>query len=133
MIKKLTTPEELSGFLNHSLDGLTRLLERGDFSYAPTPGEVSEMYIKASDPVYAFVTDKCKLGPDYWISTDDLYRAFLEYCAEENIAKPTKESFGRAIKGGRLSVGIHSSRRRVNGEQTTGLAGITLRSNEKEE
>jgi len=34
LLKKISTPEELSGLLNYALDGLDRILKQKDFSYS---------------------------------------------------------------------------------------------------
>lgn len=57
IIQKLTTPSELSGLLNHSLDGLDRLLEKKDFSYSKSTKEVKDLWIRKSDSFTAFCYD----------------------------------------------------------------------------
>lgn len=125
ILDKLTTKEELSGFLNIALQGLKRLLPRMEYSYKPTPDEVAERYQRSSDSVFAFVEDKCKSGPDFWVSKSDLYDAFVTYCDEQKLSRLGKEAFGRRLKN-TTSVHVKASQRRIKGEQTWGWDGVGL-------
>jgi len=58
LLKKLTTPDEISGFFNWALEGLERLLKNGKFSNAKSIEETRKQYIRSSDPVKAFIMDE---------------------------------------------------------------------------
>lgn len=93
LLEKLTTPGELSGFLNLALAGLRRLLKQGDFSNAKTIEETREEYKRKASPVYAFVSDCCEVDSTAWVSKDDLYASFLEYCRVKKIPALSRETF----------------------------------------
>lgn len=80
LLGKLTTPEELSGFLNFAIEGLQRLLKEGKFSNDVTIEQVREEYIRKSDSVAAFVMDGILLAPDEHIEKTALYTAYADYC-----------------------------------------------------
>ncbi len=130
LILKLTKKEELSGLLNTALGGLERLLNLQGYSHELSAEEIAEWYQRASDPIYVFVEDVCEANPDAWISKDDLYDAFAEYCDRQNIPRIGKESFGRALKNAR-NVHATSQRRGTRGAQTYGWKGIELKEREE--
>ena len=126
ILQKLATESELSGLFNVALQGLKRLLSQQGYSYRPSPDEIATRYLKAADPIYAFVEDKCEASSLAWISKDQLYDAFLSYCDEQNIPRIGKESFGRAIKNA-TNVHVANQRRRIEGEEVYGWRGIQLK------
>jgi putative DNA primase/helicase len=132
LFQKLTKKEELSGLLNIALDGLKRLLNKHEYSYELSPDEIAEWHQKASDPIYAFVEDICEVNPEAWISKDELYDVFIEYCDKQNIPRIGIENFGRALKNAK-NVHVVFKRRGPRGAQKTGWLGIQLRERGKEE
>lgn len=98
LLRKLTTEEELSGMLNLAVKGIHRLSRNGDFSYGESAEEVRERYIRATNPVYAFVQDRCTVESAAWISKEQLYEAFLVFCKAAGIPSMEKKAFGRALK-----------------------------------
>ena len=132
LLQKLTKKEELSGLLNVALDGLKRLLNKHEYSYELSPDEIAEWHQKASDPIYAFVEDICEANSDAWISKDELYDVFIEYCGKQNIPRIGIESFGRALKNAK-NVHVTFKRRGPRGAQTTGWLGIQVKEREKDE
>ncbi len=125
ILDKLTHPNELSGFLNLALQGLRRLHDKGDFSYAPSVDEVSETYLRAADPIYAFITERCEVDTDGWISKDDLYGVYKSFSLEQKIPTLGRESFGRALKNTTFADTIKSDRKRLSGDLIYGWKGIT--------
>lgn len=98
LIIKLTTERELSGLLNMALQGLKRLRKDGDFSYKATIDQVRDRYILLSDPVRAFVEEKCYFDPQASIKKEKLYQSYIGFCKQKKIAGMTKKGFGHAIK-----------------------------------
>ncbi|GAI96216.1 unnamed protein product, partial [marine sediment metagenome] len=96
------------------------------------PDEIAEWHQKASDPIYAFVEDICEANSEAWISKDELYDVFIEYCDKQNIPRIGIESFGRALKNAK-NVHVVFKRRGPRGVQKTGWLGIQLREKEKSE
>lgn len=98
LLAELTTPKELSGFLNLALDGLASILKNGRFTHEQTIAEIRETYLKASEPVTAFVYDACELDPAAEITKAGLYAAYAEFCRSRNYAIENEIKFGRSLK-----------------------------------
>jgi len=125
ILDKLINKSELSGLLNIALQGLKRLLSRHRYSYESSPNEIAERYRKSADVTFAFVEDICERDPDGWISKDDLYETFTNYCRNHNLSPLGKEAFGRALKNA-SNVHVKSRQRRIEGTVTWGWEGIQL-------
>jgi len=126
ILDKITTSEELSGFLNYALEGLKRLTENKKFTYNKTIEEVTETYQIISDPVHAFVFDMCDIGADNTISKDELYDAYVSYARSNKLPIMKPNSFTRAIKN---QSGLHANIvRPINskGERYYAWQGLSL-------
>lgn len=98
ILTKLTTEQEVSGFLNVAIYALKRLLKSGEVTGALVPKEMEEMYERASNPVYVFLNDLCTVGPDQKIPKQDLYLGFCNYCKERKIAPFSEKKFVQQLK-----------------------------------
>lgn len=130
LLQKLTQKDELSGLLNIALEGVRRLFNSQGYSYELSPDEIAEWHQKASDSIYAFVEDVCEANSEAWISKDDLYDAFLEYCDKQNIPRIGKETFGRDLKNAR-NAHVVFQRKGPRGKQIYGWEGIQLKREEE--
>jgi len=90
LINELTTKKALSYFLNLALEGLERVLKRGGFV---EDKEIREKYKRKSNPVYAFEEEHLEESPDNWISKQDLYNYFIQYCRKNNIPALSQKAF----------------------------------------
>ena len=126
ILQELTTPEELSGLLNYALEGLKRLLTNNKFSYNKSVDEVTEYYMQAADPVYAFaVSSECDIRGDVVVLKDAFYDAFKEYCKKNKMPILAPNSFARSLVN---QVGFHvrATRIKVKEERMPAWQGITL-------
>jgi len=82
---KLTTPEELSGLLNMVLDGLKRIIEKGDFSKTETTEETRMAYIRKSDSFKSFLIEKTVLNYDSEIAKTELKKEYGIYCRDNKL------------------------------------------------
>lgn len=98
LLQKLTTPDELSGLLNLAIEGLKRLREEGDFTYAPSWKKTMEKYAHLSDPVGIFVEEDCILDSAKEIKKPVLFKAYVDFCNRKKMAAGTKQAFGRKFK-----------------------------------
>jgi putative DNA primase/helicase len=102
IIKKITTPEEMSGFLNEALLGLERLLNNKQFSYTKSTAEVKDFWIRKSDSFTAFCFDCLEEDSDGYISKKELRKSFNNYCkkykvkgaSDKNIKVVLEDLFG---------------------------------------
>jgi len=97
VLEKISTPDELSGFLNWALDGLKRLLKNGRFSHSKTTKEMREQYIMSSNPVLAFVEKCVEPDSEAWIEKDELYLAFCNFCKDVGLPIKAKNVFAREL------------------------------------
>lgn len=130
IIKKLTTDDELSGLLNYALAGLQRLLKNQKFSYSKTAEETQDEYLKASDPVYAFITDKCEIDVNAEIAVETLYDAYKIYSEENGMPILRPMSFGRLVLN-QIQYHIKRNRLQTNGVRSYIYQGIKLNEDTK--
>lgn len=96
--EKLHTKEELSGYLNLVLEGLTRLRANNwKFSYSKTLEDVTRMYKRLSDHVYAFLEDCYEYSPDGTVTKQELFKHYGRYAKEHNLNPISMKKFGSAI------------------------------------
>jgi putative DNA primase/helicase len=126
LLGKLTTEGELSGLLNIALDGLDRLFKNQGYSYGKSVEETTEIYMRVSDPVYAFLQDLCDGTPNKWVSKDDLYRLFCLYCEGNAIPLLKPNSFARSLQN-QAHFKVTSTRPEVNKERITAWQGISVK------
>jgi len=125
LLSKLTTETELSGLLNLALDGLQRLLFNSRFSYGKTVDQTQSYYLKASDPVYAFVEDCCEFDPEAVTSKDELFDAFRCYCQVSKTPVMNRDSFHRTLKNS-PHCRVASTRPTVDGERVPSWRGVRI-------
>jgi len=112
IIEKITTKEEMSGFLNKAIDGLQRCINNKMFSYTIGTEEVKNTWIRRADSFSAFCMDM--LEGDYAsnITKRVLRNSYKQYCnlhkvsgASDKAIKATlQEMFG--VSEDRISVGL---------------------------
>jgi putative DNA primase/helicase len=98
LLDKLTTPQELSGLLNASLDALQTLRERKSFSVSASMTATRRQYLVSSNPVSVFIEERCEKDSKASITKEDLYQAFVAFCNEVGA-----EPIGKKAFGGRLN------------------------------
>jgi len=127
ILKKLTTPEQLSGLLNKALEGLKRLLERGHFSYQYTVEQVRELYIKHSDPIRIFWENFVEEGdPDSYILKDELYQAYRKFCDAFSYPRKASNIFYRRLNE-EFGLKTYIGRKRIGGEKKGVVFGHVLK------
>lgn len=80
IIRKITTPDELSGLLNKSLDALNIILGNKNFSYSKGTTEIKDLWVRKSDSFTAFCLDMIEEDFRARINKNDLRRQFSIYC-----------------------------------------------------
>lgn len=98
LLEKLTTAEEMSGFLNLALSGLKRLLNSREFSYNKTSEENKDRYKRKANIIYGFVKDWCEIEPEGQISKGDIYNVYIEYCKVKKQAAVEIFKFGKELQ-----------------------------------
>lgn len=98
LLEELTAPEEISGFLNMSLQALKRLLERGTFAYEQTIEETERDYRHSMSSVSAFIDDCLEPDPTMFELTEHLYDAYIQYCKDNKQRIESETSFVVLLK-----------------------------------
>lgn len=97
IIQKITTDEELSGFLNLAIDGLKKVLKDG-FTYAQTEEEVKNIYLHLSDSVRSFFVDCLEVDEESQEDKGLLYQHYFDYCNRFNLSPSGQTKFWRVLK-----------------------------------
>jgi len=80
MKKILTTPEQISGLLNWSLDGLNRLWDNNNFSSNQTSKDNRKKWKRQASSFNAFIEDCCKIDFESFTSNEELKKSYQNYC-----------------------------------------------------
>lgn len=80
LIDDITTPEELSGLLNHAVKGLKRLTLNGRFSENAATTLALDNYQLENDSVRDFLNDYCEEAGANKIAKSALYKKYEEFC-----------------------------------------------------
>ena len=104
IIDKLSCPEELSGLLNRSLDGLQRLRKNKDFSNSQGIREIKDMWIRKSDSFFAYCLDHIEEADEVKIQKIVLRKAYMQYCKEHKV-KPLSDKAMRETLFDNFAIG----------------------------
>jgi putative DNA primase/helicase len=99
LLDKLTTEEEMSGFVNIMLDRLKAMLERGRFSYDVGVAEIEKQYLLHSDNVAVFEETCCRDCAGVELPTDKgiVYGFYLAWCKSNNLIPSKVKVFTRRL------------------------------------
>ena len=117
----ITTPEELSGLLNHALAGLYQLQEEQEFNETATIKEALAEYQRQNDPVKAFLDECCICDTDRQCERKLLFNAFDKFCNENGYKSMSNRDFYKKIR--RLTEVYEKA---INGHDY--FAGVSLES-----
>ena len=129
LLKELTTPEELSGFLNWALEGLQRLKQNNwKFSNSKSVAQVREEYIRKSSPIQAFLMDCGTVNTDGREPKKLVFQAFCDYCRAHKLPVVTSDTFWKRLPE---FIKFETSYETINGKRVHCLKGWTLRAREE--
>jgi len=91
---------ELPGILNWAIQGWVNLRARGRFVQPASARASVEKIEEMASPISAFVKERCVMGKDAIVDSDDLYSEWVKWCqAEGRREAGTKIVFGRDLMG----------------------------------
>jgi len=124
LLDNLITEKNLSAMLNYGITGLRRLLKNKDFSYPTSVDERRDIYLKKSNPLFAFVEEECEIGNQDWcMIVADIYKAVNDYCDRNSLNRiPSVHALTKGLNN--MGIGIIKTRRRIDGERTDVWIGI---------
>lgn len=97
LLSKISTSQELSGFLNFAIEGLKRLLDKQDFSNTQSIDKIRETYVRLSDSVGAFVMDCVEISPDGYQEKKKIFTAYADYCREKKYPIVSENTFYKEL------------------------------------
>lgn len=95
ILKKLISEDEMSGLLNWALEGLRRLLDKGDFTYSRTTEEIKKDWIRRSDSIEFFLNEYVKEDDpnDYrYVVKKDFRYWYNKFCKKHKL-KPVSDKW----------------------------------------
>lgn len=93
-IATLTTEEERSGLFNYAMEGLTRLLSQGKFSYENTAMDTKREMMRSGSSIAVFASTQVEQAPGEEMSKEKMYDYYSEFCVENGLAIETIKMFG---------------------------------------
>ncbi len=89
---------ELPGILCWAIFGWEELRRVGHFPQ-PSSGQILQRrMLQAASLVASFIQDRCEVGPNLCVRTDDLYDSWVDWCQTESEIDPgSKEALGRRL------------------------------------
>jgi putative DNA primase/helicase len=91
--------DELPGVFNWVLEGLSRLLQQGDFSKCAAAVSVLERYRKDSDSVELFLEDGQFIpSNEEVVSLKEFYSSYKDFCKDSNYKACSNKSFSQRLK-----------------------------------
>jgi putative DNA primase/helicase len=129
LLEKLTTDEELSGLLNLALISARRLLAKRRFVKSPTTEQTRERYQRLSDPVKAWLDDRCVLGVQYETDKQKAHSDFISYCWDKRLNRMEINALGRELS----KHNIYDKRTGTGSDRVHLWSGLALRSNLRED
>jgi putative DNA primase/helicase len=125
LIKRLTTPAELSGLLNLALIGLRQLIDEGGF-HSENVEDTRRDYEENTNDVNAFLYQKCIVditNPEYSTLATDAYASYVNFCVARGTHSVDMNVFGKKL----AARGIYNVRHRDDGSREAYYDGLKLR------
>lgn len=97
LFEKLTTQEELSGYLNLALEGLKKLMENKKYSYTKSIEDVTRLYRENSSSVSVFA-ESCLMMSTEVTEKSEMYEHYTQWAEVKNIKALAPNEFGKHMK-----------------------------------
>lgn len=97
-LKKVRSPEELSGLLNLVLPYLEPLLESGRFNNSFEVSTAKDQYKRQSDPIATFVELHLREVADECVAKERIYSEYKKFCAINHVEPLHQVPFGKILK-----------------------------------
>lgn len=98
IIKKIITPQEMSGLLNMALDGLKRLIENKKFSITIGTKDIKDIWIRKANSFMAFAIDNIEEDYESHISKKDMRKKYANYCKQHNLKSRSDFKIKQALQ-----------------------------------
>jgi len=98
IINEISTPEEMSGFLNQALLGLERLRNNKNFSSTKGSEEIKNTWIRKSNSFIAFCYENIEEDYNGKIHKKELRKKYAEYCKFNKISSKSDYVIKRVLQ-----------------------------------
>lgn len=115
LLARLTTEDEMSGFLNLALAAMDRVLKNG-FSRSESVEAVREFFIMNSDSIKAFAEKELVYDVTAVVTKHEMYQAYVKFCERLKLAPATINAFGRDLR--RSASNITDGETKIDGRST---------------
>lgn len=122
LMSEMTTPEEMSGFLNMAVAGLRRLRNQQDVSLPESGEERLEYYEQFSDPIKEFRVTCLENAQGTREKKEAVYDAYTRFCRENDYDPSDKRVFWRQLP--KTTLTVDQSRPEIAGERTRVLNNV---------
>ena len=122
--------EELPGIARWALDGAQRLVANdGVFTQPESSNNAKDDLRAANEPLQEFINERLEVRDGHKVHITDLWVAYRQFAADNNIKLGTKRAFAQSLKQTLLAVeGVtHNRGLRIDGIQSTGFEGLAVR------
>jgi len=96
-IANLTTEEERSGLFNYAMEGLERLLQQGEFSYASSAIDTKLEMMRSGSSIAMFAAEGIKEHSQNEVTKEALYEAYCKFCQQRGFATETIKMLGTKL------------------------------------
>jgi putative DNA primase/helicase len=103
---------ELPGILNWAIEGCLEWQRRG----LDEPDVISrdaEQYKRHTDPLGPFLDERCIIGDEEVVQTNDLYAAYRDWCEESGQERLSQRALGPQLRARGMRNGKHGPRRTI--------------------
>ena len=90
--------EELPGIFNWALAGAVRLFEQGGFTRCQVCADCAGEHRQHSDSFLEFVEEMTELGSGERVTTDEFYRAYVQYCDSNGRHAKSNAEVGKQVR-----------------------------------
>lgn len=128
---KIITTTELEGFLVRAVEGLQRVMGRGQFTRAEAITAAETEFRRHADPVRGFLSERVIGDREAWVSRASLHAAFKEWATEAGLGALSAKRFAEKVREVHVEIfGYTHVEAKRTGDR--GWSGIRLRLSEDE-
>ena len=124
ILDKITTQNELSGLFNLAVVGLKNLMKNECFSNDISTDEMCVLYEKMSNSLFAFVQDRIVVDVNGFVSKEEFYNNFCEYCKENGLPIKAKAVVTQEIP--QCVPSIRGEQKRIGKDRVRGWRGVRI-------
>jgi P4 family phage/plasmid primase-like protien len=128
---KILATTELEGFLVRAVEGLQRVIGRGQFTHAEAIADAEREFRRHADPVRGFLAEQVIADRDAWISRASLHAAFKEWATESGLGALSARRFTQKVREVHVEIFGYAHVEAIR-QGDRGWSGLRLRLSEDE-